>query len=198
MKKGILRKLFVLLLVVGLLFAAAPTRQAEAASYLSHPGRDPSIPSPTDDVTVWIISDTATGETVHVEYVINGVSIEVDGQKGTGVVFPVANWYAVIPAQPLGTTVTYQLLVRNADGVENRRSGSYSYTVVHGEVFVDDDFNSGTAGYGETHFATIQEGINAVSTYGKVNVYPGTYAELLTINKPLFLLGPNANIDPNT
>ena len=198
MKKGLISKIFVILLVVGLLFAAAPTRQTQAASFLTHTGRDPSIPSPADDVTVWIQSDTTAVETVHVEYVIGGVSTEVAGQKGTGTVYPLANWFAVIPAQPLGTTVTYQLIVRGEGGAENRRSANYSYTVVPGEVFVDDDFNSGTAGWDVTHFSTIQQGINAVSTYGKVNVYPGTYAERLTINKPLSLLGPNANIDPNT
>ena len=42
-------------------------------------------------------------------------------------------------------------------------------------VYVDDNYNSGTPGWGVTHFATIQGGIDAVAATGTVNVYPGTY-----------------------
>ena len=44
-------------------------------------------------------------------------------------------------------------------------------------VYVDDDFNSGTPGWGVDHFATIQNGVNAVDAGGTVSVAAGTYVE---------------------
>ena len=44
-------------------------------------------------------------------------------------------------------------------------------------VYVDDDFNSGTPGWGVDHFATIQNGVDAVDAGGTVNVAAGTYVE---------------------
>jgi len=46
-------------------------------------------------------------------------------------------------------------------------------------------------------FATIQDGIKAVKPGGIVSVAAGSYAERLTISKPLSLLGPQYGIDPN-
>ena len=181
MKKGLISKIFVILLVVGLLFADSPTRQAQAANDLIHSGRYPSIPSPDDDVTVWIQSDTTDVETVHVEYVIDDVSKEVDGQKGINILYPEANWYAVIPAQSLGKTVTYRLIVRDENGNKKPSFERFSYTVMPGEVFVDDDFNSETTGWDVTHFATIQQGIDGVADGGKVKISAGTYQEGITV-----------------
>ena len=44
----------------------------------------------------------------------------------------------------------------------------------------------------------IQEGADRVAANGVVNVSGGTYTENITLTKALQLLGPNANIDPNT
>jgi parallel beta-helix repeat protein len=60
-------------------------------------------------------------------------------------------------------------------------------------VFVDDDYNSSTAGWDYNHFNTIQDGTNAVETNGTVLVSNGTYAENILINKSLDLLGENKN-----
>ncbi|MCK4722273.1 MAG: right-handed parallel beta-helix repeat-containing protein, partial [Dehalococcoidia bacterium] len=43
------------------------------------------------------------------------------------------------------------------------------------EVWVDDDFTEATAGWGTTHFATIQDGIDAVDPDGTVYVADGDY-----------------------
>jgi len=51
------------------------------------------------------------------------------------------------------------------------------------EVWVDNDFNSSTPGWGVTHFDKIQDGINGVADSGTVHVAAGIYQELLTINK---------------
>ena len=64
------------------------------------------------------------------------------------------------------------------------------------EVWVDDDFDSGTPGWGITHFAVIQDGIDAASEDATVSVAAGSYAERLTITKSLDLLGPQDGTDP--
>ncbi|MCD4735087.1 MAG: right-handed parallel beta-helix repeat-containing protein, partial [Bacteroidales bacterium] len=60
-------------------------------------------------------------------------------------------------------------------------------------AFVDDDFNSGTPGWGVYTFNNIQDGINAVEHGGTVNVNNGLYNEQITINKKLFLIGEDKN-----
>ena len=47
-------------------------------------------------------------------------------------------------------------------------------------------------------FATIAAAVSAAAPYDTVDVAAGTYAEIITINQPLTLLGPNAGISPNT
>jgi hypothetical protein len=64
---------------------------------------------------------------------------------------------------------------------------------IYDEVFVDDDFNSSTPGWGEDHFDKIQDGINAVFENGFVYVFNGTYNENIVINKVLNLIGENKN-----
>ncbi|MDG6218125.1 MAG: NosD domain-containing protein [Candidatus Thermoplasmatota archaeon] len=54
-------------------------------------------------------------------------------------------------------------------------------------VWVDDNYDSGTPGWGTTHFASITDGINASVDGGIVNVHPGLYKEVVTINKPVVL-----------
>jgi parallel beta-helix repeat protein len=75
-------------------------------------------------------------------------------------------------------------------------TGYWGYTKVSMErpshppiVYVDDDYNSSTPGWGYNHFNTIQEGINAVENNGTVFVYNGTYSENIIVNKSLKLLG---------
>jgi hypothetical protein len=64
------------------------------------------------------------------------------------------------------------------------------------------DADSVTAGsqpaiYGYDAFSTIQGAINAVAFGGTTRVNPGTYAESVTVNKSLSLLGPNAGVAGN-
>ncbi len=56
-------------------------------------------------------------------------------------------------------------------------------------VYVDDDFNESTPGWGVDHFNNIQDGINAVDVNGSVYVYDGTYYENIDIGKSLNLIG---------
>jgi len=57
------------------------------------------------------------------------------------------------------------------------------------EVWVDDDFNSGTPGWNVTRFAVIQDGVTAVAGGGTVHVAAGTYDEQVVIDKTLTLQG---------
>jgi len=60
-------------------------------------------------------------------------------------------------------------------------------------VWVDDDFNSSTAGWNETHFNVIQRAIEkvAVNQTAHINVLPGLYYENVVIRKKIFLTGAN-------
>ena len=60
-------------------------------------------------------------------------------------------------------------------------------------VFIDDDYDSSTPGWGYNHFNTIQDGVNAVETNGTVLVSNGTYPKEIIVNKSLKLLGENKN-----
>lgn len=65
-------------------------------------------------------------------------------------------------------------------------------------VWVDDDFNQSTPGWGYDHFDKIQYGIDAVDVGGTVFVYSGTYLETgfhygedLQINNSINIMGEN-------
>jgi len=67
------------------------------------------------------------------------------------------------------------------------------------EVYVDDDFNASTPGWGYDHFDSIQNGVDAVEENGTVYVYNGTYNEswlfpecsYIYIDKSINLIGEN-------
>jgi hypothetical protein len=50
-------------------------------------------------------------------------------------------------------------------------------------VYVDDDYTPSTPGWGYDHFDNIQDGINGVSNYGTVNIYPGVYSPFKIENR---------------
>ena len=54
---------------------------------------------------------------------------------------------------------------------------SWSLAWAADPVFVDDDFTAITPGWGVTHFATIQDGVDNVDPGGTVNVADGLYEE---------------------
>lgn len=67
-----------------------------------------------------------------------------------------------------------------------------SYSGSPDVVYVDDDFNENTSGWGYDHFDNIQDGVDAVDNNGTVNVYSGVYDEVVVIDKTLDLIGEAA------
>jgi len=65
-------------------------------------------------------------------------------------------------------------------------------------VWVDDDFTAATAGWGTTHFAVIQNGINAVAKNGTVNVAGGTWNESVEIQEGKSLIGAGIGLSSTT
>ncbi len=62
-------------------------------------------------------------------------------------------------------------------------------------VWVDDDYDSTTPGWGIDHFDEIQMAIDAVQEGGECYVYPGYYAQEIVVEKRLTLVGEDAVID---
>jgi hypothetical protein len=69
----------------------------------------------------------------------------------------------------------------------------YNNPGVGDSVYVDDDYNSSTPGWGITHFDNIQDGVDAVSVNGTVYVFNGTYYENVVVNKSINLIGEDKN-----
>ncbi len=96
-----------------------------------------------------------------------------------------------------GTIYNYQLWSFTSAEEECQYSFSYAFgfNITHSEVndiiCVDDDYNSSTPGWQETHFNKIQDGINAAPVFGTVYVYNGIYYENVDVNKSINLIGEN-------
>ncbi|MDQ3129812.1 MAG: hypothetical protein M3Q99_03490, partial [Acidobacteriota bacterium] len=67
-------------------------------------------------------------------------------------------------------------------------------------LVVDDDGMGSAADCNSNDIAatSIQAAINSATAGDTIRVCPGTYAENITVNKQLTILGPNSNVDPNT
>ena len=196
MSKKLFTKFFVFLLVVGLLFAAVPTGQAQAATKWNWVAQTPTAPTQLDKVYVYIDADPVTDgsgtEVVGLEYHVgtdpeNGFT-KIAGVADTSVTG--ATHRFEIPAQPAGTYVSYQLFMWNQDGVEyGHTEFDWNYTVAAAPVLPVQNTSRGT------YFNTIQAAIDDIATVAGdvIEVAAGTYAEQVTVNKPLTILGPNAD-----
>jgi VCBS repeat-containing protein len=160
-------------------------------------------------VTLWY----TTNPSAAVQGDWNSVSASWEASCGAGM----DSWRATIPAKT--TQVWYKFAYTDGSDTDwVRTSGEGAAAVSEDEggwatgsttltytpqavptiVYVDDDFNSSTPGWGYDHFSLIQAGVNPVAAGGTVNVAVGTYPEHVTINKSLTLLGAGAGIDPSS
>lgn len=88
---------------------------------------------------------------------------------------------------------TYWWSVNVTDGTYWKNE-TYSFTTLSSDtIYVDDDFDSSTTGWGASHFDSIQNGINATSDSDTVYVYNGTYYENIILNKAITIQGENKN-----
>ncbi|MBN1281147.1 MAG: right-handed parallel beta-helix repeat-containing protein [Candidatus Thermoplasmatota archaeon] len=60
-------------------------------------------------------------------------------------------------------------------------------------VYVDDDYNVSTPGWGYNRFNMIQDGIDAAPAGGTVHVFAGLYDEQVKVNKTVEVLGEETN-----
>ncbi len=143
MSKKLFGKFFIFLLVVGLLFAVAPTGQALAAIGVpTWVSQTPVAPSSTDTVLVLINQPTIEGENVGLEYYDGTTYTKVAASYDVADTYADANWYATIPAHPVGTTVSYQLYMYYTDvntGIKDTWSGfNWTYKVVDTSWYTGD------------------------------------------------------------
>ena len=107
-----LRVLAAAAMALALLMSLRPS--AEAANYTNWVAQVPAgNPTSAQSVRVWIDSDTVSGETIRVEYEINGSSYYLVDGHYDNTSYPGATWYADVPAQPNGTAVRYQIITYN-------------------------------------------------------------------------------------
>ncbi|EMR74686.1 nitrous oxidase accessory protein [Thermoplasmatales archaeon SCGC AB-540-F20] len=90
-------------------------------------------------------------------------------------------------------TGTYTYFIWANDTYDNSDiSTTYNFEIIPvANVYVDDDYDSGTPGWGITHFDNIQDGIDAVSADGTVHVNNGLYSENVIADKSTNLVGEN-------
>ena len=60
-------------------------------------------------------------------------------------------------------------------------------------IWVDDNFDSSSLGWGEDHFDAIQKGVDNITENGRIYVFNGTYYENVLINKTISLFGENSD-----
>lgn len=122
-----LRALLTALVSLLSLCTLLPTATAAVAP-VTLAAQQPTAPTSLEPVTLWLSSDAVDGEKVGAETRIGDEYAKVVGEPDTS--HAGANWKVVLPAKPAGTTVDYQLFVRNQSGSDYNFSGfSWSYTV---------------------------------------------------------------------
>ncbi|QSX08668.1 right-handed parallel beta-helix repeat-containing protein [Alkalibacter rhizosphaerae] len=72
---------------------------------------------------------------------------------------------------------------------------SQTMAVLVEEAWVDDDFDAGTSGWGTTHFASIQDGLNGLTENGTLHIATGIYEESFLVAKDgVTILGQDGSI----
>jgi len=74
---------------------------------------------------------------------------------------------------------------------KNEKSNTYSSTTLSIILYVDDDFDNSTPGWGVDHFNRIEDAINAAIDGDEIYVYNGIYMENVVVFKSIILTGEN-------
>ncbi|MBN1280568.1 MAG: PKD domain-containing protein [Candidatus Thermoplasmatota archaeon] len=99
------------------------------------------------------------------------------------------------PQHIYNETGAYLVTVTVTDSHNTRRNDTALVTIstIPSLVWVDDDFNETTLGWGIDHFNTVQDGVDAVSNHGTIYVFNGVYNDSVLLNKSVNLIGENKN-----
>jgi parallel beta-helix repeat protein len=119
---------------------------------------------------------------VHFNNIVNNLNFGLNN-IGSSQVNATYNWWGH-PTGPYHIT--------NPGGLGNPVSNNVLFSnwltmIWNNTIWVDDNYDSSTPGWGIDHFNTISSGISAVFDGGFIYLNPGTYDELVFINKPLTL-----------
>jgi hypothetical protein len=187
------KRAVLLIVIIGVLCfgSLGYVKPVQAASSITWVKQNPIDPVHGMPVIVWANCATSPGDTAVLEYKINDIDKKVDGDWDDGTVDR-ANWRFTIPAQAQGTTVSYQLLYRNADNSLGGYTGFiWSYTVKVLDAIVDRYYDESTLGFERTAFNNIQSAVTSVDAGATIKVHGDTYNSLIpiVINKPLTILG---------
>ncbi|MBE3136418.1 MAG: right-handed parallel beta-helix repeat-containing protein, partial [Thermoplasmata archaeon] len=98
-----------------------------------------------------------------------------------------ANWIQDTPAEIRGHAYAASNFPAPGDDFNGLTMGTVIVEIY--DVYVDDNYNESTPGWGYDHFNTIQNGIDGVAIGGFVNVNNGEYHENVVVNKPVQLYG---------
>ena len=102
----------------------------------------------------------------------------------------------------VSTTYYWKIIAKNRYGLSTPVSGPlWTFTSIEPAdvVYVNDDFDLSTPGWGQYRFDRICEAYDSVIEGGTIYIYSGTYLEYLTFDKPINVIGEDrdtAIIDP--
>ena len=85
----------------------------------------------------------------------------------------------------------YTAILTVTDSIGSAAEDSATVFIRPLRVWVDDDFDASTPGWGIDHFDNINDGVYAAAFAGTVYVFNGTYDERVAVDKLLHLVGEN-------
>ncbi|HHH79986.1 MAG TPA: hypothetical protein ENL13_03695 [Thermoplasmatales archaeon] len=136
-----------------------------------------------NDVGIWVRYGANLTNSVHKNNIYGNLNYGLQND-GTTEVNATLNWWGDASG-PYNSTVNPTGLGDNVTGNVNFSDWlNYEW---YNRVWVDDYYDPSTPGWGVDHFRSINDGINAVFDGGYVMVKPGTYFEVIKIDKPLTL-----------